>query len=93
MRWHYILGTVFGVFVLTWSFSGMLSMEPFAWSDARGLRVDEGVYQEGLLELESFPAFDASQWQSLAQGNEWSAISRKWNFAGLVGRLIILLLQ
>jgi len=30
MRWHYILGTVFGIFVLTWSFSGMLSMEPFA---------------------------------------------------------------
>jgi len=69
MRWHYILGTVFGVFVLSWSFSGMLSMEPFAWSDARGLRVDEGVYQEGLLDLESFPAFDASQWQALAQGH------------------------
>lgn len=65
MRWHYILGTVFGVFVLTWSFSGLLSMEPFAWSDARGLAVEEGVYQEGVLDLAKFPAIDPLQWQNL----------------------------
>jgi len=67
MRWHYILGTVFGIFILTWAFSGLLSMEPFAWTNARGLAVDEGVYQEGILELESFPSADAGQWQSLAE--------------------------
>ncbi len=66
MRWHYILGTVFGIFILTWAFSGLLSMEPFAWTNARGLAVDEGVYQEGILELESFPPVDAGQWQALA---------------------------
>ncbi len=39
MRWHYILGAVFGLFTLTWVFSGLLSMEPFAWTNAEGLTV------------------------------------------------------
>jgi hypothetical protein len=66
MRWHYILGTVFGIFILTWAFSGLLSMEPFAWTNARGLAVDEGVFQEGILELESFPTIDADRWRTMA---------------------------
>ena len=69
MRWHYILGTVFGIFVLTWAFSGLLSMEPFSWSNARGLPVNEGVYQEGILELDAFPAIDAPQWRQLVANN------------------------
>ena len=39
LRWHHVLGLVFGVFALTWVFSGLLSMEPFAWTNARGLDV------------------------------------------------------
>ena len=39
-RWHYILGGVFGVFTLTWAFSGLLSMEPYAWTNERGYQVD-----------------------------------------------------
>ena len=35
MRWHYISGVFFGVFTLTWVFSGLLSMEPFDWANAR----------------------------------------------------------
>src|SRR5678816_970860 len=29
LRWHYITGTIFGIFTLTWVFSGFLSMEPW----------------------------------------------------------------
>ena len=68
MRWHYILGTIFGVFVLTWAFSGMLSMEPFVWSDAHGLAVNEGVYQEGVLDLAAFPPIETQQWQEIENG-------------------------
>jgi len=68
MRWHYLLGTFFGVFVLTWAFSGMLSMEPFSWTNARGLPVNEGVYQEGVLALDTYPEFDAGQWEGLVDG-------------------------
>src|SRR5215475_10552762 len=32
MRWHYVTGVAFGVFSLTWVFSGLLSMEPFFWA-------------------------------------------------------------
>jgi len=28
MRWHYITGTIFGVIVVTWAFSGLLSLNP-----------------------------------------------------------------
>jgi hypothetical protein len=36
MRWHYISGVAFGVFALTWVFSGLLSMEPFFWASGGG---------------------------------------------------------
>jgi len=85
MRWHYILGTVFGIFVLTWSFSGMLSMEPFAWTNARGLAVNEGVYQEGTLELEAFPAIEAARWRALAQENGVSGDIKEVEFRWIGG--------
>lgn len=55
LRWHYILGVVFGVFTFTWVFSGLVSMEPWAWTNARGLRVDETVFDGGELDLAAFP--------------------------------------
>ena len=43
MRWHFVTGAVFGVFTLTWVFSGLLSMEPFAWTNATGLEFEREV--------------------------------------------------
>jgi uncharacterized iron-regulated membrane protein len=37
LRWHYITGVIFGVFTLTWVFSGFLSVEPWFWVSDRGL--------------------------------------------------------
>jgi hypothetical protein len=34
LGWHQKIGLVFGVFALTWVFSGWLSMEPAAWASA-----------------------------------------------------------
>jgi len=85
MRWHYILGTFFGVFVLTWAFSGMLSMEPYSWTNARSVDVDAGVYQEGVLQLDAFPAINAEQWQSLAQSEMQSEI-KEVEFRWLSGK-------
>ncbi len=36
MRWHYVTGLVFGVFTLTFVFSGWLSMEPWGWATSAG---------------------------------------------------------
>jgi hypothetical protein len=66
LRWHHVLGLVFGVFVLTWVFSGLLSMEPFAWTNAQGLDVGEDALSGGPVELDRFPAFDAARWAPLA---------------------------
>jgi uncharacterized iron-regulated membrane protein len=69
MRWHYILGVLFGVFALTWVFSGLLSMEPFDWTSADGLEVRRDAFTGGPLEIERFPAFDAAAWSALGTGS------------------------
>jgi len=61
MRWHYITGAVFGVITLTWVFSGLLSMEPFDWTNARGLEVDPDVFNGGELDPAAYPGFTDPQ--------------------------------
>ena len=68
MRWHYITGVVFGVFTLTWVFSGLLSMEPYEWTNARGLEVGRDVFSGGPLDLAEFPVMDAEAWRRLTGG-------------------------
>jgi len=67
-RWHYGLGDVSGAFTLTWVFSGLLSMEPFGWTNAPGLRIDRDIYSEGELDLAAFPAVPAERWEALSDG-------------------------
>lgn len=55
MRWHYISGVAFGVFTLTWVFSGLLSMEPFFWASdgGTGNRIPAAL-RGGPLDLSTF---------------------------------------
>jgi hypothetical protein len=55
MRWHYYTGALFGVFALTWVFSGLLSMEPFGWTNATGLSLPRNELSGGPLELNRYP--------------------------------------
>jgi hypothetical protein len=66
LRWHHVLGLVCGVFALAWVWSGLLSMEPFAWTNATGLAVPDEVFAGGPLELGRFPPMRAADWQCLA---------------------------
>ena len=68
MRWHYIAGAFFGVFALTWVFSGLLSMEPFDWTNADGLELRDDALSGGPVELERFPRFAAAPWTQLLEG-------------------------
>jgi len=68
MRWHYITGVVFGVFTLTWAFSGLLSMEPYAWTNATGLEVSRDVFTGGPVDLSRFSAMDPAAWDRLLGG-------------------------
>ena len=70
MRWHYVTGVVFGVFTLTWVFSGMLSMQPFDWTTTEG-GSGAGLRQAFTgrpLDLSSFPLPDAGAWQHALGG-------------------------
>lgn len=78
MRWHYILGVVFGVFTLTWVFSGLLSMEPYAWTNSQGVAVDPALYAEGELDLAAFPAVNTYNWATLGAGNEIKQVDFQW---------------
>jgi uncharacterized iron-regulated membrane protein len=68
LRWHYVSGALFGVFALTWVFSGLLSMEPFDWTSADGAFVDREAFSGGPADLQQFPPFDAARWNELAAG-------------------------
>jgi hypothetical protein len=69
MRWHYVSGAIFGVFALTWVFSGLLSMEPFDWTNAEDdLQIPGDALTGGPVELERFPAFAAEHWAALLAG-------------------------
>ena len=70
MRWHYISGLVFGVLTLTWAFSGLLSMEPWAWTEKD--QIERGIRQafaSGAGDLASFPRIDAPTWTEILAGH------------------------
>jgi len=67
MRWHYITGVVFGLFTLTWAFSGMLSIEPFDWATP-GRGGVRAAFAGGPLDVSLFPPMDAAAWgEALAE--------------------------
>jgi len=66
MRWHYVAGAIFGVFTLTWAFSGLLSMEPFEWTNATGLEFERDVMSGGALEPARFPKAEPAVWSAIA---------------------------
>jgi hypothetical protein len=68
MRWHYVTGAVFGVFALTWAFSGLLSMEPYTWTNAAGLEVDGEAFTGGPIDLAQYKTADAGTWAAISDG-------------------------
>jgi hypothetical protein len=70
MRWHYITGVIFGVFTLTWVFSGMLSMEPYGWATQPGLQIPREAFTGGAVDLGRFAAMDPAKWDQVMAGRE-----------------------
>lgn len=63
-RWHYIGGCLFGLFTLTWVFSGLVSMEPWGWTNAQGLRVSPAALMSEL-EPRRFAAPGELDWSAV----------------------------
>jgi PepSY-associated TM region len=73
LRWHYRAGVAFGVFALTWAFSGFLSMEPWFWARADSDRLTEDVAQAlagGTLDLAQFRQMDSGQWSRVLEDGQ-----------------------
>ena len=68
LRWHYLTGVVFGLVTLTWVFSGLLSVQPFAWMTARGLEVPSAALGGDPLVLGDFPPMDGAAWERVTSG-------------------------
>jgi uncharacterized iron-regulated membrane protein len=68
MRWHYITGIVFGLFTVTWAFSGLLSMEPFEWTRTEGVTVPRRAFTGGPVDLAAFGAMDPAKWNPILAG-------------------------
>ena len=68
LRWHYVTGVVFGLTTATWTFSGLLSVQPFAWMTAEGLRVPADAPAGGPLVLADFPAIEPAAWRRATGG-------------------------
>ena len=68
MRWHYVTGLLFGVFTATWAFSGLLSMEPFEWTNSRPLEVRRDVFTGGPIDLGKFAEMRPAEWDHIVNG-------------------------
>jgi uncharacterized iron-regulated membrane protein len=68
MRWHYVTGLVFGVCAVTWAFSGLVSMEPWAWTNQRGIELGPGALSGGRVDLSAFKPLDRAAWDRLLDG-------------------------
>ena len=65
-KWHYAFGLFFGVLTLTWVFSGMLSLEPWRWTQHDEVLGElEEALTGGSLDVPQFPAIDAASWKAL----------------------------
>ena len=54
-RWHHYTGFVFGLFVFTWVFSGLLSMTPWDWAPFTRLEPEESIqWTDGILNTSRF---------------------------------------
>ena len=61
MKWHHYAGLIFGLITLTWTYSGLLSMEPFGWFEPTGRR--GGRPQAAIAEPESPAAISLERMQ------------------------------
>jgi hypothetical protein len=69
MRWHYWTGAIFGVFALTWVFSGFLSMEPWNWAaNDESLTPIASALSGGTMNLAAFPTLDPAAWARALDG-------------------------
>lgn len=87
LRWHHILGLVFGTVLLTWIFSGLMSMNPLGVFDAKGARPDVAAFEGGIPAAVRLP-IGVPQVLALLSAQGFRASELEWRV--LAGRPYIL---
>ncbi|MGZ0702811.1 PepSY domain-containing protein [Pseudomonas piscis] len=89
-RWHHVGGLLFGVLVITWVFSGLMSMNPWkVFSSARPLSL--AAYQGAVLDAAAFPLSARQALQRFADDGlrvrelEWRMIAGRGYVIGFDG--------
>lgn len=82
MKWHHVSGLVAGLFVVTWLFSGWLSVNPFGWFDRQPASKAGTLAYLGGSRPGGLPAFspDPAVLRGLPAG--WAREARLAGFAG-----------
>jgi hypothetical protein len=53
-------------------------MEPYTWTNSRGVAVDPSLYAEGELDLAAFPPVNGYDWDSLGGSNDIKQVEFQW---------------
>lgn len=84
MKWHHYAGLVFGVITFTWTFSGLLSMGPFAPLTGPGLSAEQReIVSGGITSLDGVSAQDVRDAVRAAAGE---LAVRELNVVAFAGR-------
>lgn len=81
MHWHHIAGLVFGVVLITWIFSGLMSMNPLGIFDPQGERPNQAAYRQGGPGTVR-PTIGASDALTLLRGAGLAASEIEWRVIG-----------
>lgn len=77
MRWHHLLGLLFGLVVCTWIFSGLMSMNPLRIFDSQGPRPDLAAWRGGKPGRQRL-AMEPAQALRLLRGQGFQAVELEW---------------
>ncbi|QVL20328.1 PepSY domain-containing protein [Pseudomonas qingdaonensis] len=81
LRWHHIGGLLFGVVVVTWVFSGLMSMRPWGLTDSHS-RLDISALQQGLLRATDIGQSVKQALASLDQEAAFRTVELQWRRLG-----------
>ena len=87
MRWHHLLGLVFGTILCAWILSGLMSMNPVGVFDAKGRRPDLAAFEGGKPGTTRL-ALGAAQTLAMLQARGFAATELEWRVLG--GQPVIL---
>ncbi|MDL2337123.1 MAG: PepSY domain-containing protein [Pseudomonadota bacterium] len=87
MHWHHITGLLFGVVLVAWIFSGLMSMNPLGIFDPKDERPNQAAYRQGSPGTVR-PTIDTSGALTLLHKAKFAASEIEWRVMGGVPYLL-----